>query len=75
MTKAAIIEHYGLRLSMVQLADVLGIAPQTLYNQLSSGELHIPTYVERGRRFASYDAVADYLDNMAEQARKAKNPG
>jgi len=72
MTRAAIIDKYGLRLTMEQLADVLGLNRGSVYNLAASGELPVPTYKEGTRRFASYDAVADYLDAMAEVARTKK---
>lgn len=62
MTRAALIDKYGLRLTMEQLAEVLGMHPGTVYNQLNKGELKIRTYRERGRRYASYEAVAEYFD-------------
>jgi excisionase family DNA binding protein len=68
MTRAAIIDKYGLRLTMEQVAEVLGVHPGTVYNQIASGTLKIGTYKEGGRRYASYAAVADYLDNMSATA-------
>lgn len=69
MTRAAIIDRYGMRLSMEQLAQVLGVHVQTVYNQLATGELPIRTYKEGARRWASYEAVAEYLDEMDERAK------
>lgn len=69
MTRAALIDRYGLRLTMEQLGEVLGYKPQSLYNMIADGDLKIATYKEGNRRYASYDAVADYLDSMAELAR------
>jgi hypothetical protein len=73
LTRAALIDRYGLRLNMDQLAEVLGIAPQTLANHMWKNQLPIRTYRENGRRFASFEAVAEYLDACDEQAKK--NPG
>lgn len=69
MTRAAILDKYGLRLSVEQLADVLGLHTATVYNLVSKGEFPIRTYKEGTRRFASYEAVAEYLDNMDELAK------
>ena len=69
MTRAALIDRYGFRLTMEQLAEVLGCSPGTVYNLLSSGQLRIRTYKEGSRRFASYDAVAEYLDGMDDAVR------
>lgn len=73
LTRAALIDRYGLRLNTEQLGEVLGMTPKTLRNQIYSGELPIRTYREFGKRWASYEAVAEYLDGMDEQAKK--NPG
>ena len=67
--QALLFEKYGPRLTMEQLAAVLGIHPASIYNLLSSGELPIPTYKEGSRRFAACDAVAQYLDGMAKTAK------
>ena len=70
MTRAYLLEKYGPRLSMEQVAEVLGLHIGTLYNMVSSGDLKLRTYKESTRRFASYQAVADYLDSMDEKAKK-----
>lgn len=70
MTRAALLDKYGFRLSMEQLAKVLDMHPATLYNKVSKGELPIRTYKEAGRRFASYEAVAEYLDKMDQTAEE-----
>jgi predicted site-specific integrase-resolvase len=74
MTRMFILEKYGARLSMEQVAQVLGVHVQTVYNQLGTGELPVVTYKEGARRWASYDAVADYLDMMSAQAKAARKP-
>lgn len=63
MTRAHLLDKYGPRLTMDQLAEVLGVHPATVYNQLSKGELKIRTYKDGGRRFAGYEAVAEYFDD------------
>jgi len=70
LTRCYILEKFGPRLSMDQLSQVLGIHPSTIYTLLTSGELPISTYKEGSRRFASYEAVADYLDGMAKSAKE-----
>ena len=76
-TKAMIADRYGLRLDMNQLAEVLNLSPHTLYIQIMEGTLAVPTYKEGRRRWASYDAVADYLDAKSEEAEAEhkKKPG
>ena len=74
MTRAAIIDRYGLRLNIDQLSQVLGLRPQTVYNLIAKGELPIRTYREGSRRYASYEAVAEYLDGMDELAKTKDAP-
>lgn len=74
MTRAALLDRFGFRLSMEQVAKVLGVHPATVYNQISLGEFPIRTYKEGSRRFASYEAVAEYLDGKDEEA-KAERKG
>lgn len=64
MTQAYILENFGLRLNVPQLSKLLDIAEGTIRNQISSGAFPIATYTEGARRFASYQAVSQYLDNQ-----------
>ena len=52
--EAIIVEKYGLRLSIEQLSDALGIAKNTIYNQIAQGTFKVKTYVDGGKRFADY---------------------
>jgi DNA-directed RNA polymerase specialized sigma24 family protein len=67
MTQVFIIEKYGPRLSMDQLADLMGVARNTLYNRISKGTLNIKTYVEGGR-WCDYRDAAAYFDSCRESA-------
>ncbi|MEC3764980.1 hypothetical protein [Cupriavidus sp. SS-3] len=69
LTHAYVLDKYGPRLSVAQLSTLLGIAEGTIRNQISTEAFPIKTYVEGGRRFASYQAVAEYLDAMDALAR------
>ncbi|RLK45977.1 hypothetical protein [Cupriavidus plantarum] len=69
LTQAYVLETYGPRLSIAQLSALLDITEGTIRNQVSAGAFPIKTYVEGGRRFASYQAVAEYLDRMDALAR------
>lgn len=60
--------RYGLRLDMAQLAEVLNISIHTLRNQISAGKIPIKTYRTRGRRFADFRDVAEYLDACRERS-------
>lgn len=57
-------EKYGLRLTVEQLADALGLARNTIYNQLAKGTFGIKTYLDGGKRFADYRDLAAYLDQQ-----------
>lgn len=61
--EAIIVEKYGLRLSVEQLSDALGIAKTTIYNQIAQGTFKVKTYVDGGKRFADYRDFATYLDS------------
>lgn len=68
VTQAFIVERYGLRLSVEQLAEALGITKQAVYNQVSAGTLPVKTYVDGGKRWCDYRELARHLDEMAEIA-------
>ncbi|RKE24373.1 hypothetical protein B0G76_8258 [Paraburkholderia sp. BL23I1N1] len=70
LTRAFILERYGVRLTMGQLAALLAMSEGTIRNQVSAETFPIPTYKEGAARYASYDAVAEYLDKMSEEARR-----
>jgi len=68
ITQAFIVERYGLRLNVEQLAEVLGITKGALYNQLSAEKCPVKTYVDGGKRWADYRDVAAHLDECKELA-------
>lgn len=68
-TQAYLIERYGPRLTIPQLAEVLGCAEKTLRNRLSEGKVDMPVYNDNGVRCADYRDVAQYLDECRERAR------
>jgi predicted transcriptional regulator len=69
LTRAFILERYGVRMTMAQLAALLVMSEGTIRNQVSAETFPIPTYKEGAARYAAYDAVADYLDAMSQKAR------
>ena len=71
MMTMILMEQYGPRLSMEQLAQVLGLAVATLHARIARGELAIPTYVDGKMRFADTRDVAEYLDRLRAEARQA----
>jgi len=72
LTEAYVIEKFGIRLDVGQLAELTGCARNTVTSKISTGIFPIPTYREEGvgKRYASYQAVAEYLDRMHEQAQR-----
>lgn len=68
ITQAFIVERYGIRLGVEQLAVVLGISKGALYNQISAGTCPVKTYLDGGKRWADYRDVAAHLDACREQA-------
>ena len=69
VTQMFVAERYGLRLTIAQLSNVLGITEPAIYNQVSKGSFPIATYVESGKRWADYRAVAEHLDACAARAK------
>lgn len=68
MIQSYLLEKYGPRLSVDQLAEVLGFKPQTVYNQVSAGTFPIPTYVDGKKRFAAFQEVDRYLEECRGRA-------
>jgi hypothetical protein len=69
LSAAYLIERYGLRLTVEDLAEVLDITPGAVRNQVSARTFPIPTYVEGNRRFADYRDVAAHFDAARAKAR------
>lgn len=68
VTQAFVFEKYGPRLNMEQLAQLMGFAKGTVYNQISAGTFPIKTYMDGGSRWADYQHVAEHLDRCRELA-------
>jgi DNA-directed RNA polymerase specialized sigma24 family protein len=68
LKEAWLLEHYGLRLSIKQLAEVLQLGLSTVNNKIGDGTLGVRTYLDGGRRFADVRDVADYLEQLRETA-------
>lgn len=58
MTTAYLLETYGARLTVEEIAEVLRLAPATVRNRLSAGTLGLRTYNDGDRRFADALDVA-----------------
>lgn len=69
VTQMIIAEKYGPRLSVEQLASVMGLSKGAVYNQVSSGTFPVITYVDSGKRWADYRDVAEHLDKCRDTAR------
>lgn len=70
LTQAYLLERYGPRLTLEQLAEVLHMAKSTIYNQVSAGTFPVPTYLDGNKRFADYQHLAAYLDECRTRAAK-----
>jgi hypothetical protein len=68
LTQAYLLEQYGPRLTVDQLAKALCLATNTIYNQVAAGTFEVPTYLDGKKRFADYRDVATYLDACRERA-------
>lgn len=71
LTQAYLLEKYGPRLNVDQLAQVLQMARQTINNQISDGSFPVATYRAAGKRFADYRDVAKHLDECREAVEGA----
>lgn len=66
LTQAWLLDKYGPRLGVEDLAEVLKMARQTINNHMSQGTFPVPTYREHGKRWADYRDVSDYIDRCRE---------
>lgn len=71
LKEAWLLEKYGVRLGMKQLAEVMQLGFSTVNNRLSDGTLGVRTYLDGGRRFADVRDVAEYLEALREKASAA----
>jgi predicted DNA-binding transcriptional regulator AlpA len=70
-----VVETYGPRLSIDQLAQVLGLSKGAIYNQISANVFPITTYIDSGKRWADFRDVADHLDRCREEAKVGAGGG
>jgi hypothetical protein len=66
--EAFVFDKYGARLNMDQLAKALGIAKNTIYNQVGAGTFPVKTYLDGGKRYADFRDVAEHLESCREGA-------
>lgn len=66
ITQAYLLERYRPRLTMQELAEVLGVAHGTLRNRIARGDCGVRTYIDGGTRWADVRDVATYLDECRE---------
>jgi|688.fasta_scaffold1121758_2 hypothetical protein len=66
---AFLMERYGLRLTLDQVAEVLGMSVGAVRNQISKRTFPIPTYSDQGRRWADAQDVAEYVDQCRQRAK------
>lgn len=68
LTTAYLLEKYGPRLGMDEIAEVLRISKGTLHNRIYRGEIDLRTYLDGGKRYADVTDLAGYLDLMRGRA-------
>lgn len=68
LTTAYLLERFGPRLGIDDLASVLGMSKGTLHNRIYRGQIELATYLDGGKRYADVRDVADYLDLMRGRA-------
>ena len=68
LTQAYVLDKYGPRVDIEQLADILSASKKTLYNRISAGTCPVPTYVDGGKRWADFRDVAQHFDELRGQA-------
>lgn len=69
LLQAYLLERYGPRLTVEEIAQALKMARATVYAKISDGTLGIHTYMDNGRRFADAADVAEYLHACRERGR------
>lgn len=69
LTTAYLLERYGPRLGIAQIAEVLGMSAGTLHNRLYRGDIALRTYMDGGKRYADVRDLADYLDAVRATAK------
>jgi hypothetical protein len=69
MTTAYLLEKYGPRLSVEQMAELLSSTPGAVRNAISADRFPLPTYLEGGRRWCDCRDAAEYFDRCRERAR------
>lgn len=62
LLQAYLLDRYGPRLTVAQLAEAIGMPVGTVRNRISDGTLGVRTYKDAGRRWADFRDVATYLD-------------
>jgi predicted DNA-binding transcriptional regulator AlpA len=67
-----LLESYGPRLNIEQLAKVLGITKGAVYNQISAETFPIATYLDGGKRWADCRDVAEHFEHCRQRAHNAK---
>ena len=73
LAQMVLIEKYGIRMDLEELASILDTTASNLRRRISEGTLTIPTYVDGGKRWADVRDVAEHFDAMRASARSA-NP-
>jgi len=65
----ALIQKYGIRMSMKEVAEVLGMSPQTLANRFCQQTMPISTYNDSGK-FCLASDVAKYIATYKDKVKQ-----
>ena len=65
-----LLEKYGPRLGVEEIAEVMGLTKAAIYRRISDGTLGIPTYIDSEKRWADVRDMAEYFDAMRAKARQ-----
>jgi|TARA_B110000208_G_scaffold181041_1_gene231351 excisionase family DNA binding protein len=67
--ETSLVEKYGIFMDMEDLADLLKIKRESMYQQIYNGKLDIP-HVKRGKKYLfPSNEVAVYLDAKLDETR------
>lgn len=73
MTAMIVADRYGPILRLKDIADVLGVEPETARNKIYKGEVPFPVSKQGAHPVAHYLDVAEYIDSLRGAAKRASS--
>lgn len=64
MTAMIVADKYGPILRLPDIADVLGLSPETVRNKIYKDEMPFPVSKQGSQHVAHYLDVAEYIDSL-----------